>query len=157
MAEVIVGLSQLDGRLNALTNIGSREGMGQLGESAVREQKLLVHRKTGFTGRSIGLDEVSNTGFTTIASGAAPFLEFGTRAHIIKPVKAKVLAWASGPAGGSGRRLSGATRKGYSGPMSFAKIVHHPGTRPYPFMLPGLEKVVTRLGDFIVSAWNSAR
>lgn len=45
----------------------------------------------------------------------APFVEFGTPPHIIKPVNAKVLA---------------NTKTG----QIFGKIVHHPGTKPNPFM-----------------------
>lgn len=47
----------------------------------------------------------------------------GTRAHDIVPVKAKVLAWKS-PAG-----------------MAFAMRVHHPGTRPRPFLVEALKAI----------------
>lgn len=150
MAEVIIGLTALDARLTALAHIASREQMGQLGASAIREEKLLVHRKTGFTARTISLNDVTATGFSTTAAGAAPFLEFGTRPHIIRPVKAKALRWAA--AGGA--TLSGRPKSGAA--VHFARVVHHPGTRPYPFMVPGITKALSKLGDLVISAWNSA-
>ena len=47
----------------------------------------------------------------------AAYLEFGTSPHIIKPVHAKALHW-----------------KTDSGKDVFAQLVHHPGTRPFPFI-----------------------
>lgn len=46
----------------------------------------------------------------------AVYVEYGTPPHIIRPKTAKALAWK----GGNG--------------MSFAKVVHHPGTQPQPFI-----------------------
>jgi hypothetical protein len=150
VSTVIVGLSQLDQRLDALKNLGGRAEMGKLAMSAVREEKLLVHRKTGFTARTISAVNVTDTGFTTVAHGAAPFLEFGTRPHIIRPKTAKALRWASG----GNATLSGRPRSG--APVQFAKVVHHPGTKPYPFMVPGITKALQGLGDLIVRLWNGA-
>lgn len=150
MSTVIVGLSQLDARLDALKNLGGRAEMGRLAVSAVREEKLLVHRKTGFTARTISAVDVTNTGFSTVAHGAAPYLEFGTRPHIIRPKSAQALRWASG----GNARLSGAPRSG--APVHFAKVVHHPGTKPYPFMVPGITKALQALGDVVVRLWNAA-
>jgi hypothetical protein len=150
MSEVVIGLAKLDARLAALAHISSREQMGQLALSAVREEKLLVHRKTGFTARTISELDVTATGFSTVAHGAAPYLEFGTRPHEIRPKSAKVLRFATGGnATLSGRPKSGA-------PVVFARVVHHPGTRAYPFMVPGMEKALAKLGDLIVSVWNAA-
>ena len=71
----------------------------------------------------------------------APFVEFGTAPHIIRPKNKKVLSWVSGGGGGyatsrSGRRYYKST----SGMRSFAMEVHHPGTKPKPFM----EKIVKK-------------
>ena len=96
MSEVVIGLAHLDARLAALAHISSRTQMGQLALSAVREEKLLVHRKTGFTARTISELDVTATGFSTVAHGAAPYLEFGTRPHEIRPKSAKVLRFATG-------------------------------------------------------------
>jgi hypothetical protein len=46
------------------------------------------------------------------------FVEKGTAPHLIRPVNASCLAFQSGMLGG----------------MVFAKLVHHPGTKPNPFV-----------------------
>src|SRR5207249_808057 len=83
----------------------------------------------------------------------AGFVEFGTRPHEITPRVRKALRWAASPAG---RRLSGAPRVGAS--VMFAKRVHHPGTKPHPFLLPAARKAVEKghLTEQIIVAWNSA-
>jgi hypothetical protein len=48
----------------------------------------------------------------------AVFVEKGTVPHIIRPVNASCLAFQGGMLGG----------------MVFAKLVHHPGTKPNPFV-----------------------
>ncbi len=151
MAE-LQGYQQLQARLHAVGTTQFGTGlMKRLGTAAVREQKLLVHRKTGTTGRSIHVSNVTATSVTTQAAAAARFLEFGTKPHIIRPRVAKVLAW------GGPRRLSGALRKGASA-TNFATIVHHPGSRPYPFMIPGAKLAVSNAGlaDAVIEAWNGA-
>jgi hypothetical protein len=47
--------------------------------------------------------------------------------------------------------------KGRNG-ITFAKRVHHPGTRAQPFMLPGAERAVETvlLRERIVGNWNRA-
>lgn len=45
------------------------------------------------------------------------FIEFGTKPHTIRAINAKALHW-----------------KDAAGNDVFAKIVHHPGTEPYPFI-----------------------
>lgn len=73
----------------------------------------------------------------------APFVEFGTAPHDIYPVNARVLAWPSGGTGGryvtakSGRQYY---RSGSGGTTIFAAHVHHPGTKPRPFMKQIVEK-----------------
>ena len=117
------------------------------------EQKLrqLPHQKTGTTSRSIHVSSVTSSSVTTQAAAAARWLEFGTKAHIIRPKVAKVLAW------GGPRRLTGSLRKGASA-TNFATIVHHPGSRPYPFMIPGAKLAISKAGlaDMVVKAWNGA-
>jgi hypothetical protein len=51
----------------------------------------------------------------------AAFVETGTRAHIIAPRNAQALRWYDSN----------------GGPV-FAKLVHHPGTRPEPYLRPAL-------------------
>jgi HK97 gp10 family phage protein len=75
----------------------------------------------------------------------APFVEFGTRPHLIMPRNAKVLAWETS---GGGKYVTSASGKSYykagKGTMHFAAYVNHPGTKAQPFM----EKIVERsIGD----------
>lgn len=67
----------------------------------------------------------------------AAYVELGTKPHTIMPRNARVLAWQSGGSpgryvtSGSGRRRYAA---GSAGSASFARIVHHPGTKAQPYM-----------------------
>ena len=116
----------------------------------VAEAKLLVPRRTGHLGRSIVPGTLTPTHAQVEArTPYAVYVERGTRPHIIRPRKAKALAW------GGVRRLSGALARG-SAPTHFAKIVHHPGTRPHPYLLPGAVKAVGHIKDALVRVWNSA-
>ena len=161
MSARVVGTSGLVRRLDAVKpqRIGTQM-MRRLGLRAVREQKLLVRRKTGNLGRSIHLGSVTATSAETVASARyAGAVEFGSRAHDIVPRVRKALRWA---ARAGGARLTGtptkAAQRGAAGGVLFAKIVHHPGTKPYPFMAPGARKAIEseRLTDDIIEAWNQA-
>ena len=147
------GYEELQTRFRALSS-GSSSFMRLLGLAAVREQKLLVRRKTGTTGRSIRLGPVTATTAVTQVGFAGAFLEFGTRAHEITPRARKALRWAASSS--RGFRLSGAPRKNSVVTWAFAKRVHHPGTRPQPFMLPGARKAVGMTTDLVVERWNQA-
>lgn len=149
------GYTELQTRLKAIENQGMGPGaLRMLGLSAVREQKLLVRRKTGTTGRTIHVSNVTQNTVTTQAAAAARWLEFGTKPHIIRPKVRRALRWA---ANASDRRLTGAPRVGTTN-FAFATEVNHPGTKPYPFMLPGARKAISKAGllDRIVEAWNKA-
>ena len=151
MSVTILGETALQRRLAALSGPNvMAQTLKLIAISANREQKLLVHRKTGTTARTIGYRMVGTNKVQTYAAGAAIFLEDGTRPHEITPNARKALRFAASPAGA---RLTGSPRKG--APVVFAKRVHHPGTRPYPFMLPGAVAGVQAAGiEPIVSAWN---
>ena len=125
------------------------------GLHAVREAKILVPRRTGNLGRTIRIGALTDTFVEVRAGGArevgyAAAVEFGSRAHVIVPVRAKVLAW------GGARTLGGRLRKGARAEF-FARRVRHPGTRPHPYLIPGIEKALRLVGlDAIVQAWNRA-
>ena len=176
MAEFdIQGIPQLRARISAITP--NEKLLRTIALSAVREQKLLVPRKTSTLGRSIHLGAVTPTRAETIASAHyATYVERGTRAHEIKPRNRKALRWKSGGSnrisigGHSFSASMGASRTGAIGGVDsgvarpkarkhrFAKRVMHPGTRAQPFMLPGAQKAVadTGLKATVVAAWNSA-
>lgn len=150
MPVTIIGETALMRRLAALSGPGAFVNWHRLvGLAAVREQKLLVHRKTGNTGRSIHLASATAQMAVTEAGGAAVF-SLGTGPHIITPKAAQALRFA---ASSGGARLSGSPRVGAL--VVFAKIVHHPGNKPWPFMLPGAVAGVQQAGiDPFVQAWN---
>jgi hypothetical protein len=69
----------------------------------------------------------------------APYVEYGTRPHIIRPKNARVLAWESGF---RGMTTSKGGKRYYANKTSanFAAYVNHPGTKPNPFM----ERIIAR-------------
>lgn len=167
------GYEALRRRIAALSgpDLG-RDIMKTLAVAVVRESKLLVHRKTGNLGRSIGVAEVSATSARVVASANyAGDVEKGARAHEIRPRFKKALMFASQQVT-TARFGAGATLKfNLSGSLSarsmkrygnaayaVVKVVHHPGTKPYPFLRPGAEKAITSAGlaDRIVAVWNDA-
>jgi hypothetical protein len=116
----------------------------------IAEAKRLVPRKTGHLGRSILPGPITKDSVQIQArTPYAASVEFGSKPHIIRPVKAKVLAW------GGARRLSGKLRKGAKA-THFAMVVHHPGTKPQPFLLPAAKKAAASIKGAVVKAWNSA-
>jgi len=140
-----------------LTAIGEapKDILRNVGLHAVREAKILVPRRTGNLGRTIRIGtltpsyvEVQAGGTSQVGYAAA--VEFGSRAHVIVPRQASVLAW------GGERTLGGRLRAG-SRPTHFARRVNHPGTRAKPFLIPGLQKALqlVGLGD-LVKRWNGA-
>lgn len=83
----------------------------------------------------------------------APFVEFGTRPHIIRPVRAKVLAWRSG--GGASYVTSKSGKQYYKkteGGTTFASLVHHPGTKPSRFMEKLVDKSASEISRLFVQA-----
>ncbi len=79
--------------------------------------------RTGHLQRNIGYREKGNFVYEIYANAEyAPFVEFGTRPHVIKPKNKSVFSWV----------------KGYT--RFFAKEVNHPGSRPYPFFYAEIEK-----------------
>jgi len=152
------GYEQLMARFKALNGAGSKSLMGTLGMAAVSESKLLEapHRRTGNLGRTVHVAAVTATSVTIEASANyAAVFQFGSKPHTITPNAAKALRWA----GTGGARLTGTPTKAAqrSGNLHFARVVHHPGTKPYPFVIEGSKAAVQKSGaDTIVSIWNSA-
>lgn len=156
----LIGYQQLEARLNAIkgTAFGA-DVMKQLGGLAVREQRALMYtqvtRKTGQAGRQIVLGDVSATEAATVAYNYTVFLDRGTKPHDIAPKNKRVLRW---PTSSAGLRLTGRPKKSYAGGFAFARLVHHPGTRAYDFMIPGAVKAIAgaKLADRIIARWNEA-
>jgi hypothetical protein len=141
----------MDALLRRLAAIGEpKPVLRALQLATIHEAQALVPRKTGLLQRRILPGAITNDHAIVKADTpyAAP-VEFGSKPHIIKPKRAKVLAW------GGSRRLSGRLRSG-SKPTNFATIVHHPGSRAHPYLIPGAKKAAGKLKDVIVTQWNGA-
>lgn len=151
---VLSGSKELQARLAAISD--THQILGLIGLRAVAEAKHLVPRRTGNLGRTIRLGRVDKDSAEVLAGGKlkvgyAAAVEFGTRPHIIRPRRGKVLAW------GGPRTLAGGLRKG-GRPTNFARLVHHPGTKAKPYLVPGIRKALRDAGlkVQIVNAWNRA-
>jgi len=149
------------GLLSRLRAVGesNKTIMRRLGVRAVANQKALVPRKTGNLGRSIRLARATDTSALTVAgANYAPFVEYDTRPHIIRPRQAKMLRFA---AKGTPVTLSGRVRKAAAskpGAYRFARVVRHPGTKGQPFMVPGAIQALSDEGvaGVLVESWNRA-
>ena len=148
---LVSNVQGMDALLHRLAAIGEPKPLLRaLQLSTIHEAQALVPRKTGLLQRRIVPGAVTNDHAIVKADTpyAAP-VEFGSKAHIIKPRNARVLAW------GGSRRLSGRLRSG-SKPTNFAMVVHHPGSRAHPYLIPGAKKATGKLKDIIVAQWNGA-
>lgn len=150
----LTGGKQLEARLTALGQ-APKMMLRDTGRRGVAEAKRRVRRKTGNLGRTIRMGALTET-YVEIKAGAqnnvgyAGAIEEGARPHVIRPRKARVLAW------GGSRTLAGGLRSG-SRPTHFAALVHHPGNKPYPFLKPGLLAALDAIGlGRFVRAWNEA-
>lgn len=78
-----------------------------------------------------------------VAARGPFFPEVGTRPHLIRPIRAKALAWRSGgrgPVSAANAKVtlaSGAPGALHPSNMVFSQVVHHPGT-PATFRLRGV-------------------
>lgn len=153
-AFVVTGGPELRRRLTAI----GKTPQGLLREAGLRsvaEAKQLVPRRTGTLARTIRIGELTADHVDVVAGGTAQVgyaaaVELGSRAHVIVPRQAKVLAW------GGPRTLGGRLRKGGTA-THFARRVQHPGTRPHPFLIPGFERALRTVGlGSLVDLWNRA-
>ncbi len=152
MSIAVLGTRELQRRLKAISDT-PKVALRKIQLDAVANAKRTVPRKTGNLGRSIRPGFFSGSQAIVEAhANYAAYVELGTRPHVIRPKNKKVLAW---PAAGSAR-LSGSTKRG--GSSIFAREVHHPGTKPQPYLVPGAKKAIEdNLGaDVIIDTWNGA-
>lgn len=150
------GMRQLQARMEAVKKAPAglpREWALMTVAGAKRDVRV----KTGTTRRTIRVGQVDDDGATVTVGAAGPYLERGTRAHIIRPRKATMLRFpASGtPTTLGGRPTTAAVRRG--GAFAFARLVRHPGTKPYPFLLPNARKALSVIGiGKVIDNWNRA-
>lgn len=155
MADHVKGDEQLKKRLGAVAK--TARGGGILREwqmKTVAGAKRKVRRRSGHLGRTIHAGSVSGTRATVEADAPyAAAIEFGARPHLIVPRHARILAWSSNR---GDYRLSGSLRKGKSANV-FARVVHHPGNAPYPFLMPAAQEALgDGLAAHLIAAWNEA-
>jgi len=95
----------------------------------------------------------ADDGFTGIVESGHPasaFREYGTRPHIIRPVRKKMLKFnvpqlkGTSTRGGSGDRVTFIRPSRRGGYTIYTTRVDHPGTRPVPFMKPAFDSVQKR-------------
>ena len=103
---------------------GFREAVGDTADDMKRDILRNIPYKTGALKNSIEINYNKQGQEVVIQATAkhAPYVEYGTRAHTIRPRNKKVLAF-----------------NGASG-MCFAKKVNHPGTKARPFMETAFNK-----------------
>ena len=150
------GAQALQARIKAVSNTDGRMGSRMLRGWQLHTVYLAKRRvpvKTRNLSRSIHPGPIVGHESATVVASAeyARYVEGGTQPHIIKPVRARMLAW------GGDRRLTGSLRTG-ARPTNFARIVHHPGTRPRPFLRPAALEALEDLAmtQWYVAAWNEA-
>lgn len=155
----VSGARELTARLRAVDGSVGSDLPRRLGLATVAEAKRLVPRKTGNLGRRISLRSYNATTVTVVA--ATPYavaVERGTKPHEILPKRKRALRF---PAKGTPVTLSGRVRSSAArrpGAFRFAGRVKHPGTKAQPFLVPGAQRAVGRIGigEVIVTAWNKA-
>lgn len=168
MSSRLTGQKELNRRLNAIKD--GRPILRTVQLKAVAEAKSRVPRKTGHTARTIAPGDSGPTFTIVQAGGAAPFIEFDTKPHTIRPKRARALFFPSQAATtdrfGSGAQLkfnktgrlsAGSVRKYGSAAFVHAKSVRHPGTKAQPFLVPAAVAAIKAVGlKPIIDAWNRA-
>ena len=119
--------------LNRQITNASRSELREASRQVVNRAKVLCPVDTGRLRASIRADPpriFSLRGSVTVGSDVeyAPWVNDGTRPHVIRPVRAQVLRFNVG------------------GRIVFAKVVNHPGTRARPFLDRALREVATARG-----------
>jgi hypothetical protein len=134
------GSRQLRARLDAIGDTSKL--LLPVARSGVREAKKLVPVRTRNLSRTIHIGQISTDSVEVVASAkyARP-VEFGSRAHLIRPRNRKALRFKVG------------------GKTVFTRLVHHPGNKAHPFLIPGVRKAISAAGglrDRIIANWNAA-
>ncbi|MBP2704401.1 HK97 gp10 family phage protein [Microbispora sp. RL4-1S] len=96
---------------------------------------------TGHLKSTIGVDfDDDGLGFEagpTASYGAHS--EYGTKPHVIRPRNAKALHWVN-----------------EHGDDVFARVVHHPGTSPQPYMRPSFDAAIEPLPEILAQVGQKA-
>ena len=118
-----------------------------------KAKELAPFGKTGELGNRIfvDIDKDKLTARVYTDLSYAPFVEYMTKAHIIRPRFKKSLAWGKNigtlPNGDNMKEV--VLRKGQE--------VHHPGTQAQPFMRPALDTSTEEINRIFAKAINNIR
>lgn len=110
---------------------------GLVKDAADYAEALMSAKAPVRSGRLLGSIRKQVSGNEAVIGPTVPYavyVEYGTVPHFIRPVFAKVLAFEVG------------------GKMVFTPIVHHPGTKPNPFVRETAAATRDRIPEF----WNQA-
>jgi len=154
------GVPQLERRLQAVAQVAknARPILQAWQTRTVAYAKVYAPKRSGHLKQTIHAGSLNeHMAQVEVSAVYAAAHEFGSglygpnhAMYVIKPVKGKWLAW------GGARRLTGTLRSGEK-PDTFARIVHHPGIKPHPFLVPAAQKAQEEVGVAgIVTAWNNA-
>lgn len=94
------------------------------------EMQERAPKKTGKMARSIRVEFTDPMTVSVTASVIAKYVEYGTKPHVIRPVRAEYLVF-----------------KSKSGQWVRTKKVNHPGTKAQPFIRPVVNEVFKDLGE----------
>ena len=109
----------------------------RLADYAYKTMKKKAPKRTGKLRRSI---RKVRRGFEAYIFPTVPyamFLEYGTRPHLIRPVRAQALRFET-----------------KFGEIVFTRLVRHPGTKPRPFIRETAEDVRRRIPIFWREVWS---
>jgi len=109
----------------------------KLADYAVKTMKEKAPKRTGKLRKSIRKVQRGFEAYVFPTVPYAMFVEFGTRPHLIRPVRAQALRFVS-----------------RSGEVVFTRLVHHPGTKPKRFVRETAEEVIRRVPMFWREVWN---
>jgi HK97 gp10 family phage protein len=102
--------------------------------NALKEAPVNKQPGGGNLRQNIRTSQISKTKAEIVSKAPySGFVEYGTAPHLIKVKNKQVLA---------NRRMG----------QVFGKIVHHPGTRPNPYMKRALEKSQAKIAEFFRTA-----
>ena len=120
-----------------------RQGINATMAACLREAKSRVPVRTGLLQGSLRMVPAKKMGdkiyglWGSFQVRYAADVEFGTKPHVIEPVNKKALYWAGAP--------------------HPVKRVHHPGTRPHPYIIPAAEKEYPLLAMRIKMAFGGKK
>lgn len=109
----------------------------KMADFAYKTMREKAPRKTGRLRKSIRKVVRGYEAYVFPTAPYAAYVEFGTRPHIIRPVRAKALRFE--------------TR---TGEIVFTRLVRHPGTKPKRFIRETVEEVVRRIPAFWREVWS---